>query len=202
MARYRGPKHRLARREGVNTLEKQSASLLRRLTIPPGMHGPKGVKRKSSDYGTQLREKQKAKRTYGLSEKQFANYVVRATKVKGKTGEALLQLLEGRLDNIIYRLGFVPSRTMARQIVSHGHVMVNSKTVNVPSFATRVNDVVTLSSKAMEMTTIKKMLEKEELKVPKFLERKAAAGKVLKVPSRDEIMTEVEEQLIVEYYSR
>jgi small subunit ribosomal protein S4 len=166
------------------------------------MHGPKGVKRKSSDYGTQLREKQKAKRTYGLSEKQFANYVVRATKVKGKTGEALLQLLEGRLDNIIYRLGFVPSRTMARQIVSHGHVMVNSKTVNVPSFATRVNDVVTLSSKAMEMTTIKKMLEKEELKVPKFLERKAAAGKVLKVPSRDEIMTEVEEQLIVEYYSR
>lgn len=202
MSKYTGPKHRLARREGVNILEKQSASLARRLSTPPGMHGPKGTRRKTSEYGLQLREKQKAKRGYGLSEKQFANYVEKAKKVKGKTGEALLQLLERRLDNTVYRLGFVPSRTMARQVVSHCHVLVNSKVVNIPSFETKIGDVITLSSKAMEMATIKTMLEREESKVPVYLERKTAAGKVLKIPSRDEIMIEIEEQLIVEYYSR
>jgi len=202
MARYTGPKHRLARREGINILEKQSASLARRLTVPPGMHGPKGSRRKVSEYGLQLREKQKAKRTYGLSEKQFANYVDRATKVKGKTGEKLLQLLECRLDNVIYRLGFVPSRSMARQIVSHGHVLVNSKPLNVPSYEVRVGDVVALIGKSLEIPTIKKLLEETEPKVAGFLERKAAVGRMLKIPSRDEIKTEVEEQLIVEYYSR
>src|SRR5258708_7694123 len=136
MARYIGPKHRLARREGQNILEKNSASLLRRIGVPPGMHGVKG-KRKVSDYGKQLREKQKAKRVYGLLEKQFRKYYETGTAVRGKTGEAMLQLLERRLDNVVYRLGFVPSRTMGRQLVSHGHVLVNGKKLNIPSYSVK-----------------------------------------------------------------
>lgn len=202
MARYVGPKHRLARREGANIFEKESASLARRLNIPPGVHGPKGSKRKQSDYGLQLRAKQKAKRSYGVSESQFAKYVKSATKVKGKTGETLLQLLEVRLDNIVYRLGLVPSRSMARQLVSHGHVLVNGKLLNVPSYSVKVGDVVALSGKAMEIPAVKKSLDKEEQKIAEFLERKATVGKLLRIPTRDEIKTEVEEQLIVEYYSR
>ena len=202
MARYTGPKHRLARREGANIFEKQSASLSRRLNIPPGVHGPKGTRRKQSEYGLQLREKQKAKRSYGVSEKQFSNYVKLATRVKGKTGETLLQLLETRLDNLVYRLGLVPSRNMARQLVSHGHVLVNGKMVNIPSYQVKVGDVIALAGKAIEIPAVKKSLEKAEQKLADYLERKATVGKLVKIPNRDEIKIEVEEQLIVEYYSR
>lgn len=202
MARYVGPKHRLARREATNFLEKTSASLQRRLTIPPGVHGPKAKRTKVSDYGKELREKQKAKRAYGLMEKQFRRYFETATKVKGKTGEALLQLLERRLDNAVFRLGFVPSRTMARQLVSHGHVLVNGKRVSIPSYQLKIDDVITLGAKAIEMPAVKKLLEELDPKVPSYLERKAAAGRFLHIPSRDDIPTEVNEQLIIEYYSR
>ncbi len=202
MARYTGPKHRLARREGLNIIEKTSSSLQRRLTVPPGAHGGKGRSNKISEYGKQLREKQKAKRTYGLMEKQFRNYFTVATKVKGKTGEALLQLLEKRLDNIVYRLGFVPSRTMARQLVSHGHVMVNGQKVNIPSYSLNTDQVVTLDSTALKIPAVVKLLETAENKVPAYLERKAAAGRLVKTPSRDEIPVELNEQLIIEYYSR
>ncbi|MBI3887916.1 30S ribosomal protein S4 [Candidatus Microgenomates bacterium] len=202
MARYTGPKHRLSRREGFNLQDKGSASLSRRLTVPPGVHGPKGTRSKKSDYGLQLREKQKAKRIYCLLEKQFRKYYTAAAKVPGKTGEVLLQSLEGRLDNAVFRLGFVPSRPMARQLVSHGHVMVDGKKVSIPSYALKLNQVVTLVSKAMEMPAVKKMLESADAKVPDYFERKAAAGRMIKVPSREEIPVEVNEQLIIEYYSR
>jgi len=202
MSRYTGPKHRLARREGVNILEKESPSLLRRLTIPPGMHGPKGTRRKQSEYGVQLREKQKAKRIYSVSEKQFTKYLQSALKVQGKTGETLLQLLERRLDNIVYKLGFVPSRAMARQLVSHGHVSVNGKVVNTPSFSVDVGDVVALTEKAQNIPVVRKSLETENPKVPGFLERKGTFGKVARIPERDEIQSNISEQLIVEYYSR
>lgn len=202
MARYTGPKHRIARREGANIFDKTSNSLSRRLSVPPGVHGPKGGRMKHSDYSLQLRAKQKAKRTYGLLEKQFRRYYKAAAGLKGKTGEALLQALEKRLDNSVYRLGFVPSRAMARQIVSHGHVLVDGKRVNIPSYSLKLNQVVTLSSKALEMPTVKKMLEVAEPKIPDYFERQAAVGRLVRVPSREEIPTEVDEQLIIEYYSR
>lgn len=202
MAKYTGPKHRLARREGANVLEKDSASLLRRLNVVPGMHGVKGRGGKQSDYAKQLREKQKAKRIYGLLEKQFRRYVEAAQGVRGKTGEALLQSLEKRLDNVVYRLGFVPSRLMARQLVGHGHILVDGKRVTIPSYSVKVDQVISLNSKAMEMPAVKKLLEAAETKVPAYFDRKAAAGKFIKIPSRDEIPTEVNEQLIIEYYSR
>lgn len=201
MAKYNGPKHRLARREGQNVLEKGSSSLQRRLNVPPGVHGPKGA-RKLSDYGRQLREKQKAKRIYGLLERQFRKYFDQATTVKGKTGEALLQTLERRLDNIVYRLGFASSRSMSRQMVSHGHVLVNGKRVNIPSYKVAIDELITLGSKAISMPTVKKLLDSAEGKLPSYLEKKAAAGRLIKIPSREEIPTEVNEQLIIEYYSR
>ncbi len=202
MARYTGPKHRLARREGSNILEKSSNSLSRRLTVPPGMHGPKGGRMKHSDYSLQLREKQKAKRSYGLLEKQFRKYYEAATKVPGKTGEVLLQTLERRLDNSVYRLGFVPSRTMARQLVSHGHVLVDGKKTNIPSYLLSINQVITLAPKALAMPAVHKMLEQTEQKVPSYYEKQAAVGRMIKIPTREEIPIEVNEQLIIEYYSR
>lgn len=201
MAKYNGPKNRLARREGQNILEKGGSAIQRRLNVPPGVHGPKGAK-KLSDYGRQLREKQKAKRIYGLLEKQFRKCFDQAIKVKGKTGEALLQTLERRLDNIVYRLGFAPSRTMARQLVSHGHVLVNGKRVNIPSYSVSLDELVTLGPKAISMPTVKKLLDDAGGKIPTYLEKKAAAGRLIKIPSREEIPTEVNEQLIIEYYSR
>ena len=202
MARYTGPKHRLARREGSNILEKVSASLARRLNVPPGVHGPKGKSRKSSDYSNQLREKQKDKRAYGLMEKQLRSYYQKAAQIKGKTGEALFQLLERRLDNALYRLGFVPSRNMGRQLVSHGHVLVNGKTVNIPSYCLKIDEVNTLSPKALNMPSVKKVLEAQEnINIPYF-EKKAAAGRLTHIPLREEIPTEANEQLIIEYYSR
>lgn len=202
MARYTGPKHRLARREGVNVLEKQSASLARRLNVVPGAHGTRQGRGKVSDYAKQLREKQKTKRIYGLLEKQFRTYVSAATKLKGKTGEALLVTLERRLDNMVYRLGLVPSRQMARQIVSHGHVMVDGTKVSIPSYQVKVGQVVSLSSRAMDMPPVKKMLEAAEMKLPDYVERQATAGRIVRLPKRDEIPTDVNEQLIIEYYSR
>lgn len=202
MGRYTGPKNKLARREKQNIFDKGSSSLARRLNVPPGVHGPKGTRNKQSDYAVQLREKQKAKRIYGLLERQFAKYFAEATREKGKTGEALLQLLERRLDNAVYRLGFTPSRSMARQLTSHGHVLVDGKKVTIPSYLVGVNQVISLSARAMNVPAVKKLLEKEESKVPDYFEKKAAAGRLVKIPSRDDIPTEVNEQLIIEYYSR
>ena len=199
MARYTGPKDRLSRREGFDLFGK--GAKLTRLNVPPGLHGPKGVKRQSQ-YGKQLREKQKVRRMYGLLERQFKRYVERALKSKGNTGETLLVSLERRLDNMVFRLGFAPTRASARQLVSHRHVFVNGKRVNIPSYKVKPGDTVTLSSKAMKIPVIKKLLEEKDTKYPGWLKRKAAAGQVGRIPKRDDIVEPISEQDIVEYYSR
>jgi len=206
MARYTGPKNRLSRREnldlGLKTIgSKSHASLLKRLNIPPGMHGPKG-RRKLSDFGLQLREKQKVKRMYGLLERQFRKTFERAKKWKGNTGEKLLEFMERRLDNTLYRLGLVPTRAMGRQLISHGHVYMNGKKVTIPSFLVSADEVVNLSSKAMDIAPIKKLLDDKTYKAPEWLERKGPVGKVLREPVRSDVTEDINVQLIVEYYSR
>ncbi|KKR44973.1 MAG: 30S ribosomal protein S4 [Microgenomates group bacterium GW2011_GWC1_41_20] len=199
MAKYVGPKDRLSRREAFDIFS--SGAKLTRLNVPPGVHGPKGT-RGSSQYGKQLREKQKVKRIYGILEKQFRRYVEEAFKSKGNTGEALLVSLERRLDNVVYRLGFTSSRPAARQVVSHRHVIVNGNKVNIPSFSMKLGDVVTLDSKASNIPEIKKVLELKDVKIPSWLERKALVGKVSSLPKREDIVEPISEQDIVEFYSR
>lgn len=206
MGRYTGPKNRLARREGTDLGlktpgSKAHATLLKRLNVPPGQHGTKG-KRKLSDFGEQLREKQKARRMYGILEKQFRNYFTNAKKIKGNTGEALLQYLERRLDNMVYRMSLAPTRTSARQFVTHGHVLINNQKVSIPSYQVNVNDVISLKPKALQIPAIKKLLEEKNPVVPSWVERKGAVGRFIKIPQRSEIQSDVNEQLIVEYYSR
>lgn len=199
MARYTGPKDRLSRRENFDIFS--AGTKLTRLNTPPGVHGPKGAKG-SSQYGKQLREKQKVKRMYGMMEKQFRGIVEEALKSKGNTGEAILTSLEKRLDNVVFRLGFAPSRPGARQLVSHRHVLVNGKKLNIPSYKVKVGDTVTVDSKALEIPEVKKGLENEDLVVPGWLEKKAAVGKVSKEPKREDITEAISEQDIVEFYSR
>lgn len=201
MARYRGPKHKIARQEGANIWEKSSPSLERRLNVPPGMHGPRGRKRQS-DFALQLREKQKLKRTYGILERQFRRYFQKAAKKRGATGEVLLQNLETRLDNLVYRLGMAPSRPAARQLVSHGHVKVNDKKVNIPSYSVRPGDVISLSSKTMEIPAVKKLLGEKRVNLPAYLERKGPVGRLVRLPHREEANVDINDQLIIEYYSR
>lgn len=196
MARYTGPKHRLARLEGVNILEKTSNSLERRLNIIPGIHGKKG-RRKTSEYGLQLREKQKLKRIYGLMEKQFRNYVFQAQKATSNTEDVLVELLESRLDNIVYRAGLAKSRTHARQLVSHGHALVNGKKVTIPSFGVKMGDVVTLDSKMTKF-----LEQKEEYITLPFIERKDTSGKLTSMPKSEEVPNPVDYQLVIEFYSR
>src|SRR3989339_302056 len=195
MARYTGPKHKLARREGVNILDKTSASLQRRLLVPPGVHGRKR-KRTLSEFGQQLREKQKAKSLYGLLEKQLRNLVQTVQKKKGETGEMLISLLETRLDNIIYRLGFAKSRFMARQLVSHGHVFINNKKVTIPSFHVKEGDVVSISPKIQKNPDILKLFEDKPLLLP-FLKREGASGALLRMPKQTDLEVPFNMQLIV-----
>jgi small subunit ribosomal protein S4 len=199
MAKYVGPKDRLSRREGFDIFS--AGAKLTRLQVPPGVHGPKGT-RGSSQYGRQLREKQKVKRIYGILEKQFRRYVEDAFRTKGNTGEAILVSLERRLDNAIYRVGFAPSRPAARQLVSHGHVLVNSKKVNIPSYKLVVGDTFSIDTKAGSIPEIKRAIEKEDAKLPSWLERKALVGKVSALPKREDVTEPISEQDIVEFYSR
>lgn len=198
MARYTGPKNKLSRREGVDLFGK--GNKLRRATQPPGVHGIRGSGR-LSEYGQHLREKQKTRRLYGIIERQFRKYFEKARKVRGATGEVLLQLLETRLDNVVYRLGFASSRPMARQVVSHGHVLVNGKKTNIPSYQVRPQDTVTLDEVIVKHPAIKISLENSEFSPPAWLKRSAVSGKVDRFPRREEIDSPVTEQLIVEYYS-
>ncbi len=200
MARYTGPKHRLARKEGVNVLDKQSKSLLRRLSVPVGVHGKKR-KKKLSEYGQQLREKQIAKAIYGILERQFKRMVNNVANKPGDTGELLLSLLETRLDNVVYRLGFARSRFMARQLVAHGHILVNDKKITIPSYQVQVNDTVTISSKLVKNPNMLSLLNEIPNMLP-FLERKAVVGKLTRMPKGADIETPFSTQQIIEYYSR
>lgn len=206
MARYTGPKNRLARREGMDlglkTVGSNSHnSLLRKLTIPPGMHGLKRTRR-MSDFGKQLREKQKAKRMYGILERQFKNYYEKAAKFKGATGSTLMRLLETRLDNVVYKLGFAPTRASARQLITHGNVILNGKKVTIPSFDVKVDMVITMNQKAFEIPAVKKLLDDKSVNIPKWLSKKGPVGKVTRLPEDSDSEANIDEQLIVEYYSR
>jgi len=173
----------------------------RRGAVPPGQHRAKG-KRKLSDFGVRLQEKQKVKRIYGVMERQMKKYFEEARKVKESTGETMLQILESRLDNLVYRLGFAPSRRLARQLVSHKHVLVDGKVVNIPSYQVKPGQVISLDREAMSVPAVKSLLEKKEVLMPAWLERKAAVGKFSHLPKREEIDTNINEQLVVESYSR
>lgn len=202
MARYTGPKNKKARRVGTDLGLKTNPKLLeRRLNSPPGQHGRKG-RRKVSDYGIQLQEKQKAKFMYGVLEKQFKNYYQEASRDPLATGEVLLQLLERRLDNALYRLGFAPTRRAARQLVSHGNIKVNGRRLSIPSYQVKVDDIVELTMTAAKIPYIKELLEDEDNIPASWLSRKAIVGKVTRLPKREEITEPIDEQLIVEYYSR
>lgn len=200
MARYTGPKDRLSRREGYDLFGK--GAKLTRLTQTPGMHGPKGSMKSPSQYGLQLREKQKVKRAYGVLEKQFRKYVDQALNTQGNTADALFGLLETRLDNVVFRLGFAATRPQARQLVSHRHVFINGNRINIPSYKVKVGDTVTLSAKAMEIPSVKKLIGTEDYQTPGWLARKAAAGNVERLPKRDDLVEPFSEQDIVEFYSR
>ena len=199
MARYTGPKDRLSRREGFDLFGK--GGKLTRLTVPPGVHGPKGTRRKPSQYQRQLREKQKVKRFYGVLEKQFRRYVGQALKSRGNTGEKLISLMERRLDNVVFRLGFAPTRPAARQLVSHRHILVNGKRLNIPSYQVKPGDTVGLGPKAIEIPAVKKGLQ-EEVEIPGWLIKKAIVGKVKREPKADDITEPISTQDIVEFYSR
>jgi small subunit ribosomal protein S4 len=206
MSRYTGPKNKLARREGVDLGlktpgTKAHASLLRRLRLRPGQHGQK-MKRKVSDFGRQLREKQKVREMYGIIENQFRKYYDRASAIKGVTGEELLRELERRLDNVVYRMGFAPTRTAARQLVFHGHVIVGDRTVTIPSYQVAVGDIIRLRDKTMKIPAVAKMLEDTAKVIPIWLDVKGNAGKISSFPKREDIQEDIQEQLIVEFYSR
>ncbi len=200
MARYTGPKHKLARREGVNLLDKTSASLQRRLNTPPGVHGAKR-KRRLSEYGLQLREKQKAKAMYGVLEKQFKRMVTDLEKQKGDTSELMLALLETRLDNLVYRLGFAKTRFMARQFVSHGHVKVNGKKLSIPSYQVKVGDEIEITEKISKTPDITKLLT-EKSDVLTFIERQGTKGRLVRMPKAQDVVVPFNTQQIIEYYSR
>lgn len=206
MGRYTGPKNRLARREGMDlglkTIGSHAhASMLKRLTIIPGQHGVKGRK-KVTGYGIQLREKQKVKRIYGVMEKQFRKVFAEAKKWKGNTGDKLIEYLERRLDNVLVRMNIAPTRAAARQCISHGHVLVNGKRLDIPSYRVEVNDVITLDSVGMEIPSIKKLMDDKSPIMAPWVERKGPAGKVVKLPERSDVQEDIQEQLIVEFYSR
>ena len=208
MARYTGSVCRLCRREGLKLFLKgdrcyTDKCAVGRRSYAPGQHGQ--GRKKQSEYGLQLREKQKAKRYYGVLESQFAKYYEMANKKHGVTGENLLQILESRLDNVVYRLGFALSRPEARQLVTHGHFTVNGRRVNIPSFLVKEGDVVAVCEKSKALPKIKAVLENTASKViPKWLEldRENYVAKVTTLASRDDIDLPIQETLIVELYSK
>jgi small subunit ribosomal protein S4 len=173
----------------------------RRGAVPPGQHGLKTSRSRVSEYGRQLREKQKLKRTYGLLEKQLHHFFKKAQKSKKAAGEVLLQMLESRLDNIVFKLKFAPSRAFARQLISHKHVLVEGKKINIPSSMVKPGEIISLDEKALKIEEVKKSLQAKE-KLPAWLKKKAAVGQMVRLPERKEIEGDINEQLIVEYYSR
>jgi small subunit ribosomal protein S4 len=208
MARYTDSVCRLCRREGLKLFLKGSrcyskkCSFERRPT-PPGQHGVR--RRKVGDYGLQLREKQKVRRVYGVLEKQFRNYFIEATRHSGVTGEALLRSLELRLDNVVFRLGFAPSRAAARQIVAHGHMAVNGVPTNIPSYRLKVGDRIEVRESHQQrelFKTVKETLRSHQAPEWLSLDSGKLAGSVIALPRRDQMPLEFNEQLVVEYYSR
>ena len=208
MANYNGPVCRICRREGVKLFLKGTRCMtekcaIERRSYPPGQHGQ--GRSRVTDYSAQLREKQKLRRMYGLQERQFRGIYKRAERQGGVTGENLLRLLEQRLDNVVYRIGFALSRRQARQLVNHGHILLNGKKADIPSLTTSVGDVITVKSKSHELLAIKSALEVTEGRGdPNWIEvdRDVFRGTINAVPAKDDIGAPVNEQVIVELYSR
>ena len=209
MARYVGPVCRLCRREGMKLFLKgercyTEKCAIEKRNLPPGQHG-KARKAKLAGYGLQLREKQKVKRTYGVLENQFRRYFEQAERTRGITGATLLQLLERRLDNVCYRLGLGSSRSQARQLVRHGHFLVNGKKVDIPSFSVKMGDVVSVKPGSVKNATIQHAMDEVKGRgIPEWLDFDAArtAGTIKSLPTREQINLPVQEQLIVELYSK
>lgn len=201
MARYRGPKAKIARKFG-EPIEGQS-KVLQKKNYPPGMHG-RGRRKKQSEYAIQLMEKQKAKYIYGILERQFAKMFNIASRKKGVTGENLLQLLEARLDNTVYRLGIAPTRRGARQLVSHKHVLVNGELVNIPSYTLKPGDVVAVRERSKSLEAITESLRGRAANRFSWLEWDGTSfsGKFVSIPVREDIPENIKEQLIVELYSK
>lgn len=207
MARYLGPKCKLSRREGTDLFLKSGVKSLEskcKLEVPPG--GIKGERKtRLSGYGVQLREKQKLRRMYGVLERQFRNYYQKASGRPGATGETLLQLLEGRLDNVVYRMGFAATRTEARQLVSHKAIVVNGEVVNVPSYQCKGGDVVAVREKAQKQLRIQAALQiKAQIGFPEWVEvdEKKFSGVLKSLPERGDILPDINENLVVELYSK
>ena len=206
MARYLGPKLKLSRREGTDLFLKSGVRAIDtkcKIDNAPGVHGAR--RGRLSEYGVQLREKQKVRRIYGVLEKQFRNYYKEAARLKGNTGANLLQLLEGRLDNVVYRMGFGATRAEARQLCSHKAILVNGKVVNVPSFKVAANDVVSIREKAKTQSRIKAALEvAEQREKPTWIEVDSSKmeGTFKRLPERSDLSADINEQLIVELYSK
>jgi len=202
MSRYTGPRVRISRRLGVPIFG--PSKYFERRNFPPGVHGPK-ARRKHSDYAIGLMEKQKLRYYYGLQERQFRNVYERALKKRGVTGETMLQILETRLDNVVYQLGFAMTRAAARQMVAHGHIKVNGRKVSIPSYALRVNDVIEVKDAPRSRQMATKALEANANRpVPDWLSlnRDALRGVVMRMPTRDDIQPIANEQAVVEFYSR
>ena len=200
MARYTGPAYKKSRRYGFSTLE--NGKDLAKRPYAPGQHGT-GRRGKVSEYGIQLNEKQKVRFMYGLNEKQFKRLFVKASKLKGVHGENFLRLLEARLDNVVYRMGMAPTRRAARQIVNHGHILVNGSKVDIPSYEVKPGDIITVKERSLEHPVIKNAIEANTTVAP-FVEfdAKKMTGKFVRYPERSELSANINESLIVEYYNR
>jgi len=211
MARYTGPACKLCRREGAKLFLKGTRCFtakcaFEKRSYPPGMHGRRGrFRRKTTDFGTQLREKQKARRMYGVMERQFRRYFKDAERRKGVTGANLLQILESRLDNIVYRLGFAGSRAQARQLVTHGHFAVNDKKTDIPSYLVQPGDEIAVRGKSKQNAYFESVAQEMEHRFVQAwlsVDISTLSGRVLALPSREEIEAPLNEQVITEYYSR
>ena len=210
MAKYKGGKCRLCRREGIRLYLKGERCYTEKCAIErkgyiPGEHGRDRRRVKETPYGQQLREKQKARRIYGILERQFRNYFERAERKKGVTGEILLQMLETRLDNVVHRLGLAPSRSNARQLVRHGHIEVNGRRVDIPSYQLRVGDVIRVRDKSQKLAHIRQTVDnrrRTEMQAWLDFDEKKLEGRLNEIPSRENIPVPVQEQLIVELYSK
>jgi small subunit ribosomal protein S4 len=205
MARYRGPIAKISRRLNIALTDKAQKVLGKR-PFPPGQHGQASRRRQLSDYGTQLQEKQKARHMYGVLEKQFRNLYARAQRVPGETGAALFMLLERRLDNVVYRMGLAATRQQARQLVTHGHITVNGRKTNIPSFTVRIGEKISVRTESRKRTYFKNLLDAKQLlhRAPEWMRvsQTDLSAEIVALPRREDAEQGINEQLIVEFYSR
>ena len=205
--RYTGPKNRIARRQGVDLGlktpgSKSHARLLKKIAVPPGQHGL-NKRRKISERGNQIRETQKLRFMFGVTAKQLKNYFKKAVATKGNTALYLCTLLESRLDNTVYRLGFAPTRASARQMTTHGHITINGFVLDIPSYQVKPGDVVSFKSeKIQKIPAVIKMLEMKDYIIPHWLEKQATVGKLLEKPNMDVLRDQIDLRLVIEYFSR